>query len=762
MKPEVLGKINILTIPIVFFRIDDKYIVAQAGGIDEELIGTDPEKLKLAFGKKLHEIGDSIQSINFPRLSDIKLYVFRIHVQPSHKEDLSYFPVNEQITLNVPLVYGLTDFGIYECYFPVFRIRYHCSNKSQIKQIGKNYAINILNRQEPEDLYPQLFQSEPWLETILAFDSHKPPDWNTQENIPDKIDVLKQIAERYPQSKSVKKQVHVFPQVAWEQKENIESVYAKIVDQKANLLLVGENGTGKSAIIHEALRRITKFVKESQPTFWGTTPRQITSKARYLGEWQKICETMIEELSLVRGVLWMNDFLSLFSVGGESAEDSVAAFMLPFISSGKVKMIAEVTPRELEAARRLFPSFTGHFQTLRIEEIDQAGSMKIISRFGEYVESNYHVDFGSKALHLSYRLLKRFVPYEKFPGKAISFLSRVVSSAIDQQQIKIVEEDVIKAFTEKTGLPKVIFHDDIILDKNELWNYFSSKIIGQPEAVVKITNIIKVYKAGINDPEKPVSVMIFAGPTGVGKTASALLLSQYFYGHGQHSDPLIRLDMSEFQHPGQISRLIGSGAGGPGKLIQKVRENPFCVILLDEIEKANPVIFDTLMTVFDEGILVDNFGRLTDFRNTIIIMTTNLGSQDRPSIGLVKSEKRDFEKPVKSFFRPEFFNRIDHIVTFQSLTQETIHDIARKELSELEQREGFIKNKISLRFNPEIETLITTVGFDKEYGARPLQRAIERELTAPIAKYLLKNNRLSNCVLSIALKDDKVVIKKEK
>jgi ATP-dependent Clp protease ATP-binding subunit ClpA len=230
--------------------------------------------------------------------------------------------------------------------------------------------------------------------------------------------------------------------------------------------------------------------------------------------------------------------------------------------------------------------------------------------------------------------------------------------------------------------------------------------------------------------------MLFAGPTGVGKTASARALAAYVYGAGQRSDPMVRLDMSEFQHPAQIGRLIGSGRE-PGKLVQLVRERPFSVVLLDEIEKAHPVFFDALMTVLDEGVLADAAGRTTDFRNTIVIMTTNLGARRGGSLGFGHEAPPSYEADIRAFFRPEFYNRIDQLVVFRPLSKPVVEEIARKELAEVAAREGFAKRKIRVDFTAALVRHIAETGFDPTYGARPLQRAIEQRVVGPVAKFLV-------------------------
>jgi ATP-dependent Clp protease ATP-binding subunit ClpA len=287
--------------------------------------------------------------------------------------------------------------------------------------------------------------------------------------------------------------------------------------------------------------------------------------------------------------------------------------------------------------------------------------------------------------------------------------------------------------------------------------FFQQRIIGQDSAIEVVMGVVKIFKAGLNNPHKPISTLLFTGPTGVGKTACAKALADYFFGMGQKRSPLVRIDMSEFQHPAQLARFIGAG-GEVGKLVQDIRERPFSVLLLDEIEKADPSVFDALLTVLDEGHLVDNYGRVTNFKNTIIIMTSNLGASSRGSVGYGEGSKPNYEAAVLKFFRPEFVNRIDHIVPFEPLLQDNIKKIIDKELQEIGQREGIAKRKLHLRFHPSLPQHLLQVGFDERYGARPLQRALENEVIAPLAEWLLLHPQLQNRRLTLEWKEGRLQI----
>jgi ATP-dependent Clp protease ATP-binding subunit ClpC len=251
--------------------------------------------------------------------------------------------------------------------------------------------------------------------------------------------------------------------------------------------------------------------------------------------------------------------------------------------------------------------------------------------------------------------------------------------------------------------------------------------------------------------------MLFCGPTGVGKTHMAQALANYFFGHGaansEHgsasrererpeaaSDRLIRLDMSEYGGFDAVYRLLGPPQGEPGPLVKQVRRQPFSVLLLDEIEKAAPAVFDTLMGVFDEGRLTDQYGRVTNFRSTIIIMTSNLGAGMSRAVGFSgESAGPAYQDVAMKFFRPEFFNRMDAVVTFRPLLPASVKLITRRELGDIAKREGLVRGGVSVKWSDTLVDHLAAIGFDARYGARPLQRAIEREIVAPLARWLLGN-----------------------
>ncbi len=725
--------------PLVCQKLPSGAILGRMVGFEQELISPDLQSLKADLGTYIEK---KLKAYAFsePEITSAKMKSVKLEVRPHYSDGNRVFPIKEVIDVEVTAVYGPNEYGYFECFFPLLDSSFYFYQEKDVEKLVKHFARDIFYSMSPDQVIQYTRAEKPWLEKLKVNvpktkEGSKAPqlDYSHFQN-------LVSIAERLPQSR--KGQSSIQSPAAWERSKEVNRLRHIMLEESANVLLVGKAGVGKSAIIREAIRELHSKQKSQLPfernSFWRSTPVRLTAKAKYLGEWQQICEHIVTELEQARGFLWLENFVTLVTIGGSGPEDSVAAFLLPFIRAGQLQLIGEMTPEQLEAMRRLLPGFAEHFKIIQVKEMDQATSLKVFDLFNDHIGRVAELAFERDALELSYVLLDRFLRYESFPGKAVRFLSQVANAALLEQKSSIDKAFVIKAFTSQTGMPDFLLRDEIPLKAEALRNFFLEKIKGQDPVIDRLCSIIKVFKAGLNDPHKPVATLLFAGPTGVGKTATAKALSGYFFGQGQSSQPLIRLDMSEFQHPAQIYRLIGS----EGKLVRQVREKPFSVVLLDEIEKANPLIFDALLTVLDEGMLADDTGRVTDFRNTIIIMTSNLGSKRGSSLGFRNYQPDDYERDIRHFFRPEFFNRIDMSLVFQPLDGDTIHKIAQLELEGIAQRDGIRQRKLRLSFSDELIAFIAQKGFDPKYGARPLQREVERLIIAPLARMLVEKPAL--------------------
>ncbi len=747
--------------PLLCWQLTENTICGHLVSTEYELVSAQLHKLQAHLAEHLQR--QYVQEHYLPEpLPNPRLKKVNVTVRPTYQEETGIFPVVHTLTIPVTAVYGSAKDDYSECYLPLLDLHFYFYKQEQLRALIEHFARDYFNNMPPETLHRYLMLSEPWLEEVTVRFKQREPRHVHHGRTREEVQTLLQVADKFPRKT---KGSGIAPETAWERSDLVTMLVEKLLKERASVVLIGEPGIGKTTILLEAARKfftLTKDKEEHQGPnyFWRTTPQRMIAGARYLGEWQESCEELMAELQRIGDILWITDFAHLLTVGGDGPEDSIAAFMLPNLRQGSLQIVSELTQQEWERVRQRLPGFAAHFHVVSIPKLSKKQIFKIMRLFTDYLQKQLHITIEESALNFAYRLLDRYLRYEAFPGKMIKFLTSCVNDVHIQNKKLIDNEKVLTQFVQKTGLPAFLLRDDVLLDNTALHNYFATRIIGQTQAIERVTEMVMVFKAGLNDANKPIATLLFSGPTGVGKTACARALAEYFFGQGQTLNPLTRLDMSEFQHPVQVDRLLGGG-NKPGKLIREVRERPFSVVLLDEIEKAHPIFFDVLLNVMDEGILIDGNGRITDFRNVILIMTSNLGARQNKSISFInKTDKNETNSAVRSFFRPEFFNRIDQVVTFQSLDTATVVNITRKELEGLNKREGFEERKLNLTFTPKLVEHLAQVGFDPEYGARPLQRTIERLVVAKLAEYLLQHIKMKNVNLLLDWGNNEVVVKK--
>ena len=298
--------------------------------------------------------------------------------------------------------------------------------KKDLDRLVEHFSRDTFHVLSPDDIYNLLIPATPWLEQVRVKipkqKKDKAPSWDYKQ-----FKLLNGIAERLPYSR--KENRKGTPDAAWERGETIEHLINVMIAEKTNVLLVGKSGVGKSAIIHEAIRKITTQQKSKdffeRNSFWRTTPSRITSKAKYLGEWQLICEDMVYQLEGARGVLWLESFVMLALTGGEGPEDSVAAFLTSFIRRGRLRIVSEITPEELEVMRRMIPGFIEHFRIIKVDEMDTQTTLKLFEYFNQYINKRYSVEFTPKAQEMAYVLLDRFIKYESFPGQSCALFDEL-------------------------------------------------------------------------------------------------------------------------------------------------------------------------------------------------------------------------------------------------------------------------------------------------------------------------------------------------
>ncbi len=693
---------------------------------------------------------------NFPEveLKQPRLSWFAVQVRPEYRIRARRFPCDEQLKLQVALVHGQNQAGLTICVAPTLSLRFSCHEEDQLKDLASHYVRERLSGMTPAAMARFLPPEGAELREL----SVRVPGKATEKPSAPELHALPSVAEPLTQMRGR------LSARAFGRENEIEDIVRRLRQDRANVLVVGESGTGKTSLIINAAREIERDARKDperdkeqgaqKPLFWQTSASRVIAGMRYLGQWEQRCEKLISELADIDGVLCADSLIELLRVGGFDASDSVGAFLVPYLQHRQLRMVAECTQSELEAVRRLLPGLVGCFQVLPLESLAGGAAVRVLEQVSHANSQNLRVDFDAQLPALVYRLHRRFLPQAAFPGQAAGFLNALFERAAALKQTSIGPTEALARFTGQTGLPDLFLRDEIALEESDIREELALDVIGQDDAVAAAASVLTSFKAGLNDPGRPLGVLLFCGPTGVGKTELAKSVSRYLFGHGETRDRLIRLDMSEYGSPGSGERLFSAPDGEPSDLIRRLRAQPFGVLLLDEIEKAAPEVFDMLMTAFDEGRLTDRFGRTTSLQSALIVMTSNLGAQKGSSLGFGEGQGPDYEAEAMAWFRPEFFNRLDGVVAFKALSHKIVLEIARKELAALEQREGLQRSKLRLEFSKPLVEQAAHAGFDARYGARPLQRAIESLVVAPLARFLVKHKNLRNTTLKLGLDKD--------
>ncbi len=554
---------------------------------------------------------------------------------------------------------------------------------------------------------------------------------------------------------------------------------AEMLVGRKSVLLVGEAGVGKTAIVHRVLgdveaERITGDAAGLK--VYRTSTSRLISETKYLGEWQSKLTSVVRDLEAEEfSVLYLTDVWNLTSVGrSESTDETMADLLKEYIESQRVAVLGEATKAQIAAYFDRMPSFRNLFVQLRVDPIPAESARPILASVAGHLASRRDVLFDDSALDRAIELTDRFLPYRHQPGKAIELFERAVHLAGERERAGTAEEisahTVEAAFSETTGLPLFILSDREQLRSSEIRTFFRERVLGQDHALDRIVETIALYKAGLNDPGRPIGTFLFVGPTGVGKTELAKALAEFLFGSESR---MLRFDMSEFKDYHSFEKLIGDPKrpGSGGVLVDAMRAHAFAVVLLDEFEKAHPNIADLFLQVFDDGRLTDAHGQTVDFRNTIIILTSNVGTDPRivgrpiHGFGEAASEADDeaevrVRRALEEAFRPEFINRIEHVVVFRALTRDIVRRIALKELARVYGRRGISTRRIAVEVDDRLLDRVLDRGFNPKYGARSLKRELSREVVVPLAVALMENTIEPGQVIRIEPRgDDDVAVR---
>ncbi|PTN09321.1 ATP-dependent Clp protease ATP-binding subunit [Mangrovibacterium marinum] len=562
----------------------------------------------------------------------------------------------------------------------------------------------------------------------------------------------------------------------------------------------------------------------------------IVAGTKYRGQFEERMKAILNELSKVSNViLFIDEIHTIVGAGGATGSLDAANMLKPALARGEVQCIGATTLDEYRQQIEKDGALERRFQKVMVEPTSVDETIQILNNIKERYEDHHNVVYTSEAIEACVKLTSRYITDRFLPDKAIDALdesgSRVHISNINvpdrivklEQKIETTREEKIKAVKSQNFELAASFRDkeknliQLLDQEKESWEKellshreevseekvaevvammsgvpvqriaqaegkrlmnmgekLKGSVVGQDEAIKKIVKAIQRNRAGLKDPNKPIGTFIFLGPTGVGKTQLAKVIAKYLF---DSVDSLIRIDMSEYMEKFAVSRLVGAPPGyigyeEGGQLTEKVRRKPYSVILLDEIEKAHPDVFHLMLQVLDEGRLTDSLGRNIDFKNTIIIMTSNIGSRQLKEFGTgigfstpkTAAEETDharyvIEKALKRAFAPEFLNRIDDVIMFNTLSKEDIFKIIDIELKGLYERVASLNYK--LKISKPAKEFIAEKGYDSQYGARPLKRAIQKYLEDEMAEVIIKASITEGDTISIGFdkKNEKITVK---
>ncbi|MEM9160247.1 MAG: AAA family ATPase [Verrucomicrobiota bacterium] len=743
--------------PICIWKDASGYLTAALLDLYSDIIvyGSSRQKALQELKSKIHQNrgwdGELLTYDDYELIDPEKVSAFKtsIKIRPQYKLGDRNFPLNETYAVGLRCFSGpALHSGMGICIIPTIGVgfEYYLQDEKKLKELVRDRLAERFQGITPEKLSELLPEHEVDFLNLPINSKRKAKivPWAQTQSI--EVPNLSAIAEPL-----TRPQISKFYAKPLNRHDDVKQVSSAIHHDQSNLIITGPNGIGKTTILCGAILDNESGRKNSAPKFWTTSAANIMSGMRYLGQWQERCETLISELASIHGALCFPSLQELVSTESGSTSTSLAAYLAHFIKQKQLRLIVEATAEELSASRRLSPEFVSLFRIHSVDSLPRSKNVEIIQKnLSDRAESE-SLKIEDGAVGALYRNFERFEPYKSMPGPACEFIKTLVGNAAKEGVPEITKAYITRKYQERTGLPQLILDDNQVLSLESAHQHFKQYIKGQDSACEQVADTVLKLKAGMNDSQRPVSVMLFSGPTGVGKTQLVKTLAKYLFG-SEAKDRLVRLDMSEYSGYGAADRLIGTFSDEPAKLVRSIRSHPFSIVLLDEIEKAAPEIFDLFMGIFDEGRYTDRFGRLTHFNSSIIIMTSNLGVSHKSAPGFnadSNDSPNDFQKAITDFFRPEFYNRIDQIIPFSSLSPEQVKEIAQKEISDYQNREAFRLRQLSLAVSESVMAQILEQGYHPKLGARPLQRALEELITTPVSRFLSSNPQIANQLLKI-------------
>ncbi|MEP5759214.1 MAG: ATP-dependent Clp protease ATP-binding subunit ClpA [Litoreibacter sp.] len=535
--------------------------------------------------------------------------------------------------------------------------------------------------------------------------------------------------------------------------------------RKNNPLLVGDPGVGKTAIAEGLAHRIVSGATPeilSGATIYSLDMGALLAGTRYRGDFEERLKAVMTEMEdHDDAVLFIDEIHTVIGAGATSGGAMDASNLLkPALQGGKLRCMGSTTYKEFRQHFEKDRALSRRFQKIDVNEPSVDDAVKILKGLKPYFEEHHDIKYTSDAIKSAVELSARYIHDRKLPDKAIDVIDEAGAAqhlVVESRRRKTIGIKEIEAVVAKIARipPKTVSKDDAETLK-DLEKALKRQVFGQDRAIVALSSAIKLARAGLREPEKPIGNYLFAGPTGVGKTEVAKQLADSL------GVELMRFDMSEYMEKHAVSRLIGAPPGyvgfdQGGMLTDGIDQNPHCVLLLDEIEKAHPDVYNILLQVMDHGKLTDHNGRTTDFRNVIIIMTSNAGASDaaRAPLGFGRDRREGEDtEAVERIFTPEFRNRLDAVISFAPLGKAVISRVVEKFVLQLEAQ--LMDRNVTIELTPKAAEWLGEQGYDEKMGARPLGRVIQEQIKKPLAEELLFGKLAKGGVVKVGVKAGKI------